>query len=129
MEQVKLLTTLCEASPVIREEVVRQLLQPVTSSKPATEVVKLVSSEGGYAMVGQKPPVWFDELLPKAMVWVTSPKGRASISAVQREFKIGFERAARFIDYMEDSGFITAKDESNGPRKVLRVYKPCEVTV
>ncbi|MBM5575808.1 hypothetical protein GKO28_17960 [Deefgea sp. CFH1-16] len=43
---------------------------------------------------------------------------RASISAVQRQFRIGYNRAARLIEQMETDG-IVSQMESNGSRTVL----------
>ena len=44
--------------------------------------------------------------------------GRASISSVQRRFKVGYNRAARMIDQMEDEN-IVSEPEGNGSRRVL----------
>jgi S-DNA-T family DNA segregation ATPase FtsK/SpoIIIE len=43
---------------------------------------------------------------------------RASISLVQRHLRIGYNRAARLIEQMEQSGLVTAM-QSNGNREVL----------
>lgn len=44
--------------------------------------------------------------------------GRASISSVQRRFKVGYNRAARMIDQMEEDN-IVSEPEGNGSRRVL----------
>ena len=43
-----------------------------------------------------------DELYDKAVAWVTESR-RASISSVQRQFRIGYNRAARLIEELEAS--------------------------
>lgn len=48
--------------------------------------------------------------------------GRASISAVQRELRIGYNRAARLIEQMEKDGYVSAMS-SNGSRDVLPAGK------
>lgn len=51
-------------------------------------------------------------------VKMVATTGRASISAVQRELMIGYNRAARLIEQMEKDGYVSAM-ESNGARNVL----------
>ncbi|MFP4516908.1 MAG: DNA translocase FtsK [Desulfovibrionales bacterium] len=46
-------------------------------------------------------------------------QGKASISFIQRRFRIGFNRAARYIEQMEQDGLIGPQDGSK-PRQVLR---------
>lgn len=58
-----------------------------------------------------------DELFPDAVKFVMEA-GQASTSALQRRFRIGYNRAARLIDMMEDQGFISASAGSK-PRTVL----------
>lgn len=58
-----------------------------------------------------------DVLYPKAVTFVRKSK-RASISAVQRHLKIGYNRAARLVEEMEAQGVVTAMD-SNGAREVI----------
>ncbi|MEQ2016354.1 DNA translocase FtsK [Photorhabdus bodei] len=58
-----------------------------------------------------------DSLFEQAVVFVIE-KQRASISEVQRQFRIGYNRAARIIEQMETIGIISMPD-SNGNRKVL----------
>lgn len=45
-------------------------------------------------------------------------KRRASISAVQRQFRIGYNRAARIIEQMEAQQIVSAPNHS-GNREVL----------
>ena len=59
-----------------------------------------------------------DPLYDEAVEFVTS-QGKASISLLQRRFRIGFNRSARFIEQMEMDGLIGPADGSK-PRQVLR---------
>ncbi|MDR2820610.1 MAG: DNA translocase FtsK [Desulfovibrio sp.] len=59
-----------------------------------------------------------DTLYPEVRAFVAD-QGRASISLVQRRFKIGFNRAARLIEQLERDGIIGPADGSK-PRNVVR---------
>ena len=56
-------------------------------------------------------------LINKAVNFVIESR-RASISAVQRKFRIGYNRAARLIEAMEIAGLVSEMG-SNGGREVL----------
>jgi S-DNA-T family DNA segregation ATPase FtsK/SpoIIIE len=58
-----------------------------------------------------------DALYDEAVQFVTESR-RASISAVQRRFKIGYNRAARLVEAMEAAGVVSSMG-SNGGREVL----------
>lgn len=58
-----------------------------------------------------------DELLMDAIELVID-SGKASVSMIQRRFRIGYNRAARIIDMMEDMGVVGPQDGSE-PRRVL----------
>ena len=58
-----------------------------------------------------------DELLPKAME-IALEKGQISTSNIQRRLRLGYSRAGRIIDEMEERGFISGPDGSR-PRTVL----------
>ncbi len=58
-----------------------------------------------------------DELLPKAIELVVDA-GQASVSLIQRKFKVGYARAARIIDQMEARG-IVGGFEGSKPRQIL----------
>ncbi|MFE8703390.1 DNA translocase FtsK [Cytobacillus sp. FJAT-54145] len=107
------------------------------SSKPVRLQGTFVSDEEIDAVVAhvkreQKPQYLFEqeELLKKAQVSEEEDElfleacefvvdqGGASTSSLQRRFKIGYNRAARLIDMMEDQGFISEARGSK-PRDVL----------
>ncbi|MDO4177237.1 MAG: DNA translocase FtsK 4TM domain-containing protein [Bacillota bacterium] len=58
-----------------------------------------------------------DDLLPDAIELVVGA-GSASVSMLQRRFRIGYNRAARIIDMMEDRQIVGPPDGSR-PRQVL----------
>tara|TARA_B100001996_G_scaffold228648_1_gene176172 strand:- start:464 stop:2536 length:2073 start_codon:yes stop_codon:yes gene_type:complete len=58
-----------------------------------------------------------DDLYNEAVEFVIETR-RASISSVQRKFRIGYNRAARLIEAMEENGIVSTMN-SNGSREVL----------
>lgn len=58
-----------------------------------------------------------DHLYADAVAFVRKEQ-RASISQVQRHFKIGYNRAARLVEQMEFEGIVSAM-KSNGSRTIL----------
>ena len=58
-----------------------------------------------------------DPLYANAVQFVASSR-RASISAIQRALKVGYNRAARMIEWMEAQGVVTPMD-TNGGREVI----------
>ena len=58
-----------------------------------------------------------DDLYNEAVSFVLESR-RASISAVQRKLRIGYNRAARLIESMEEAGLVSEMS-SNGSREVL----------
>ncbi|WP_371923527.1 DNA translocase FtsK 4TM domain-containing protein [Moraxella sp. FZFQ2102] len=58
-----------------------------------------------------------DELYEAAAAFVVETR-KPSISAVQRKFSVGYNRAARLLDQMEERGLVSAMDHS-GKRQLL----------
>ena len=63
-----------------------------------------------------------DPLYDEAVMFVTKTR-KASISSVQRRFKVGYNRAARMIEDMEVAG-VVSMPEGNGSREVLAPPAP-----
>jgi S-DNA-T family DNA segregation ATPase FtsK/SpoIIIE len=60
-----------------------------------------------------------DEMYYKAMEFAESA-GEVSISSLQRRFKIGYNRAARIMEMMEDDGLVGPPKGAGKPRDFLR---------
>jgi len=58
-----------------------------------------------------------DELLPQAIDLIIDC-GQASVSLIQRRFKVGYARAGRIIDQIAERGIISGFEGSK-PRRVL----------
>jgi S-DNA-T family DNA segregation ATPase FtsK/SpoIIIE len=59
-----------------------------------------------------------DPLLPEAIDLVRK-EGRASVSMLQRRMRIGYTRAARIVDMMEDKGIIGPPEGTTQVRQIL----------
>jgi S-DNA-T family DNA segregation ATPase FtsK/SpoIIIE len=85
---------------------------------PHYDLAIIESDEDGTGTVDDLLDDDADRLLPDA-VDVIREYDRASASLLQRRLKIGYARAARIIDQLEERGYIGAFDGSNA-RPVLR---------
>ena len=65
-------------------------------------------------------PMEGDELLPDALEVLRSTK-RASTSMLQRRLRIGYNRAARIMEILEDQG-IVGPDNGSQPREILKNF-------
>ncbi|MDX3775135.1 DNA translocase FtsK 4TM domain-containing protein [Chromatiaceae bacterium AAb-1] len=63
-----------------------------------------------------------DPLYDQAVAFVTETR-RASVSGVQRRFRIGYNRAARLVEQMEHSGIVSGPG-NNGNREVMAPPPP-----
>lgn len=100
------------------------------SDKEVERVVEFIKSQGNAEynesiieeINSEKEPMESDpgdndELLPQAIELVVEA-GQASVSLIQRKFKVGYARAARIIDQMEERGIVGGYEGSK-PRQVL----------
>ena len=94
---------------------------PLGSGKPLRVQGCLISDEEGGKGVGGSAPEEvgeeYDELLPAA-IEVVVETGMASVSMLQRRLKLGYSRAARLVDQMEEKG-VVGPFEGSKPRQVL----------
>ncbi|HIG64758.1 MAG TPA: cell division protein FtsK [Methyloprofundus sp.] len=85
------------------------------SVRYVNEIIQEAPAENAATIENAQDAV--DELYDDAVSFVMET-GRASISSVQRRFKVGYNRAARMIDQMEEEN-IVSEPEGNGSRRVL----------
>ena len=71
-------------------------------------------------------PLWEDmekdknaDPLLKEAIDLSRRQGRASISMLQRRLRIGYTRAARLVETMEEKGIVGPPDPSTGTREIL----------
>ena len=92
----------------------RQKQAPTFDDKFISEVTTDSSGGSGGAFGEGKQE---DELLPEALK-VVLENNSASISMIQRRLRVGYARAARLIDIMEQHGYVSGFEGSK-PRRVL----------
>lgn len=92
-------------------QIVDFVKEQVTENKYEEDIIDSV--ENDLSMDNQS----VDELLQDAIELVVGTE-QASISMLQRRFRIGYNRAARLIDAMEERG-IVGQHEGSKPRQVL----------
>ena len=90
-----------------------QMLGNTYSSDIEDKIKTLQSPSGGGAGGGSDVDTYFAE----AAKFVIE-KDKASIGMLQRVFKIGFNRAARIVDQLEEAGVVGA-EEGTKPRRIL----------
>ena len=61
-----------------------------------------------------------EDVLYQEAVDLVTDKGTASISMIQRVFKIGYNRAARIVEMMESRGILEPSDGTAKPRRVIK---------
>lgn len=89
-------------------EAVKAQAQPVYNEEIGTAVVNTETAE-------ETEEEW-DELIPEATKLFIE-NGQASISLLQRRFRVGYTRAARIVDQMEQRGLI-GPYEGSKPRQI-----------
>ncbi|MCB0327141.1 MAG: DNA translocase FtsK 4TM domain-containing protein [Bdellovibrionales bacterium] len=79
------------------------------------EILKPIDDEHSLSVEGDSEE---DQMYYKALELVRD-HGQASISMIQRRLRIGYNRAARLVERMDDEGFL-APGESGKPREILQ---------
>lgn len=81
------------------------------------EITRESSGNDGFSGGGGDYSSESDSLYDQAVYFVTESR-KASISSVQRRFKVGYNKAANIIEQMESAGVVSTA-ETNGSRVVL----------
>lgn len=90
-----------------------EYIEEILSGGVSADALAGLEADGG----GDGEDAEQDALYDEAVQFVTETR-RASISAVQRRFKIGYNRAARLVEAMEQAGVVSSMG-TNGSREVL----------
>ena len=90
----------------------------VAESSKQTSFWDTVTQETGSSSSGGQSNDMDDELYDEAVELIRR-LNKASVSLLQRRLRIGYTRAARLIDTMEERGIVGPAQEGSKPRKVL----------
>lgn len=89
---------------------------PQYDEEVISQPVQLNGRGGIVASIGHEDD---DDPMLKDAVGVVATAGKASTSLLQRKLRVGYGRASRLMDIMEERGIIAASDGTNRPREVL----------
>ena len=113
----------------VSDEEVRRVSENLQSSSEPIFIDEVTSGEidgipwvDSKGVTGGSKDSESDPLYDEAVKLITESRN-ASISSVQRRLRIGYNRAARLVEHMEDVG-IVGPLESNGKREVLAPPPP-----
>jgi S-DNA-T family DNA segregation ATPase FtsK/SpoIIIE len=95
-----------------------------TNNEKQIEILERMERSNVDPKSGKEQDPDTDELLMDSIECVID-SGKASVSLLQRRFRIGYNRAARIVDIMEDMGVVGPQDGSS-PRKVLMTREEFE---
>jgi len=101
----------------VRDEEVRRVVDFLKKQAEPDYFEDITEFEGEGAIEGEEGAGELDELYAEAYDIVIST-GRASTSLLQRRLKIGYNRAARIMEQMEEQGIVTPAD-MQGNRELL----------
>ncbi|MGY3703227.1 cell division protein FtsK [Vagococcus martis] len=106
----------------ISDDEVEHIVEFVTNQQEADYQEHMMPSESPTSSASTEE---LDEYFDEAKALIIEMQ-TASISLLQRRFRIGYNRAARLIDELEEQGVVGASEGSK-PRKVLMTYSDDEV--
>ena len=112
-----------EAKPIriqgafVSEEEVERVVNFIKDQKTQVNYEKEIIDEIESSSVNKDDDDGADELLNEA-IRIVVENGQASTSLLQRKLKIGYNRAARIIEQMEERGIISGRNGSK-PREIL----------
>jgi len=101
----------------VRDQEVHAVVQDWKARGRPQYIDSITAGEESESAGGMDSDEELDPLFDQAVSFVID-KRRASISGVQRQFRIGYNRAARIIEQMEAQGIVSAPGH-NGNREVL----------
>jgi S-DNA-T family DNA segregation ATPase FtsK/SpoIIIE len=91
-------------APLVTDEEIENIVEYIKEQRPA-EYNEAILKEQKQSHTGNVAANKSDEMYPEAVKVVLETK-HASVSMIQRRLRLGYTRAARLIDAMEDEGIV-----------------------
>lgn len=108
----------------VSEEEVRRVVADLVANNPEAQFEESITAPTREATSGVREDI--NDTFYEEAKRVVVESGKASASLLQRRLRVGYARAARLLDMLEDQGVISQAD-GNKPREVLaepaRFYK------
>jgi len=102
----------------ISEEEVEKVVEAIKKQENKVEYSEKIIEEINTSAIGSDAESSdLDELLDEA-IRIVVESGQASTSLLQRRLRIGYNRAARLVEQLEDQGIISGRDGGK-PRQIL----------
>lgn len=102
----------------VSDDEVHQVVNYVKSQAPADYIEGLLSGEAALETTNiVNPNAGSDELFDQAVAYILESK-KTSISSLQRQLRIGYNRAANLMEALENAGVVSPAD-INGSRRIL----------
>ena len=102
----------------VSDDEVHQVVNFVKSQAPADYIEGLLSGEAALETTNiVNPNAGSDELFDQAVAYILESK-KTSISSLQRQLRIGYNRAANLMEALENAGVVSPAD-INGSRRIL----------
>ncbi|WP_295848537.1 DNA translocase FtsK [uncultured Neisseria sp.] len=102
----------------VSDDEVHQVVNFVKEQAPTNYIEGLLSGEAAIETTNiVNPNANSDELFDQAVAFVLESR-KTSISALQRQLRIGYNRAANLVDALENAGVLSPAD-INGSRRIL----------
>jgi S-DNA-T family DNA segregation ATPase FtsK/SpoIIIE len=98
----------------------RSQAKPEYCLDPAQALIE--RAEANMEAAAEEDPLYLEAIL------FVAERGEASTSMLQRRFKIGFQRASRLLDTMEERGIVGPRDGPR-PREVLISYEEARAMI
>ncbi len=110
-------------APYVSEKEVKNVVEYLKSLSPPEYMADFTKYEEKFEDEIKEDKEDYDDELYKEALKIAYQYGKISVSMLQRKLRIGYNRAARIVERMEEEGIVGPSDGVR-PRPVLGIRKP-----